>query len=102
MVYCTKCGAENKDDMRYCVKCGQPLYPSREEARMYRREREEMCFGAHWAPGAWALFFGIIIVLAGIVWWIDAALGLGIDVWPLIVIAFGIMIIIGVLSRPRR
>jgi hypothetical protein len=63
---------------------------------MYRREREEMCFGGHWAPGAWGLFFGIIFVLAGL------ALLTKIEVWPLIVIAFGIMIIIGVLARPRR
>jgi len=102
MVYCTKCGAENKDDARYCVKCGAPLYPSKEEARKYEKEREEMCFGAQWTPGAWGLFFGIIIVFAGLVWLINQTIGLGIEIWPLIAIAFGIMIIIGVLARPRR
>jgi hypothetical protein len=60
-----------------------------------------MCFGAHWTPGAWGLFFGIIIVLAGLVWLINEITGWGIEVWPLILIALGIMIIIGVLARPK-
>ncbi|WP_457548785.1 zinc-ribbon domain-containing protein [Archaeoglobus sp.] len=29
MVFCPKCGTENKDDSKFCVKCGAPLPQSK-------------------------------------------------------------------------
>ncbi|MDR1406305.1 MAG: CD225/dispanin family protein [Prevotellaceae bacterium] len=29
MNYCSKCGSENHDDARYCVRCGNPLNASK-------------------------------------------------------------------------
>ena len=38
MVYCTKCGAENEDDAKTCVSCGEPLQISRVRSRSWDEE----------------------------------------------------------------
>jgi len=109
LVYCTKCGTKNSDDAVVCINCGERLETMRayaERPRRYKYEREEMCFGPR--TGAyWGIFFGFIIVLVGVIWFLNEGLikpqyGIEIPIFPLIVIAFGIMILIGVLTRPRR
>jgi len=94
MIYCTKCGAENKDDAKYCIKCGAPLGGERREKE--EREEREMCFGAPVPTSFWGIFIGAIIILWGL------SMLLHIEAWPLIIIALGIMILISVLTRPRR
>ena len=103
MVYCTKCGTENKDDAQYCVKCGAPLYGERRERpekyekhEKEEREEREMCFGTSVPSSFWGIFIGVIIILVGL------SMLLQIEAWPLIIIALGIMILISVLTRPRR
>jgi len=106
LVYCTKCGTKNSDDAVVCVSCGERLETPRayaERPRRYKYEREEMCFGPR--TGAyWGIFFGFIIVLVGLFWLLQQLeyIPTTLEVWPLIVIALGIMILIGVLTRPRR
>lgn len=112
MVYCTKCGTKNADDAEVCVKCGQPLRPTRYARRAERRARREekqgeerdMCFGPSRSGYYWGVFIGLIIILWGGFEFLKAAeyIPAGLEVWPLILIAFGIMVIISILSRPRR
>jgi len=102
MVYCTKCGAENKDDAQYCIKCGAPLWGERRERERAEkhekeeREEREMCFGAPVPRSFWGIFIGVIIILWGL------SMLLRIEAWPLIVIALGILILISILTRPKR
>ncbi len=100
MVYCTKCGAENEDDAVTCKECGaslrQPTY------RRYRRQFEDdICFGTRDGVPIWAILFGILIVL----WGVSSLLGsvyrwaVWGRIWPLFIIAFGLLILINALTR---
>jgi uncharacterized membrane protein YvbJ len=120
LVYCIKCGAKNEEDARYCIKCGTDLKVSQEKGFEKRAEEwgerfgkraeewgeqfgkraEEDCFGLPHGGLIIGLILGIIIIvaglslLAGIVLWFF---------WPIILIIFGILIIVGVLySLSRR
>jgi len=94
MVYCTKCGAENKDEAKYCVKCGGPLWGEGREKE--EREEREMCFGAPIPRSYWGIFIGLIIILWGF------SMLLRVEAWPLIIIALGILILVSILTHPRR
>jgi uncharacterized membrane protein YvbJ len=105
MVYCAKCGTENKDDARYCIKCGAPLYGGgrgRERPEKYEKhekeekEEREMCFGTSVPASFWGIFIGAIIIIWGL------SMLLHIETLPLIIIALGILILIGVLYHPKR
>jgi len=107
MVYCTKCGTENKEDAQYCVKCGAPLFGERRERpekhEKEEREEREMCFGPTLST-YWGVILGIILVIAGSFFLLQQS-GLipkAVEIWPLFAIIFGILIIIGVFYRPRR
>jgi len=101
MVYCTKCGVKNEDTAEVCVKCGAPLVPPRAYPPWRaRREEEEICFGI---PKPWFLpFIGVAIILAGVAWFISQYFRVTIEVWPLVAILFGILIILAALYRPKR
>jgi len=121
LVYCTKCGFKNEDDAKVCAKCGAPLQMSRIERRrrsddecfgLRKRDRDDGCFGfreRNWEDECFGLphagsvvgiVFGIMIVLIGI------AIILGKSIWsllgPFLIIAFGLLIIIGILYGTRR
>jgi len=100
MVYCTRCGTKNADDAVVCVQCGEPLSAER-RAYAYRRERDA-CFGGAWGGAGWILFFGLLVLIAGLASVLSLVTGVQIEWWPLVLILLGIMIIIGVLTRRRR
>lgn len=107
MVYCTKCGVENKDEARYCIKCGSPLFGERRERpEKYEKEEREgrkMCFGPPLST-YWGVIIGILIVAAGSFFLLQQS-GLiprTVEIWPLFAIILGILIIISVLHRPKR
>ncbi|MEM2876184.1 MAG: zinc ribbon domain-containing protein [Candidatus Bathyarchaeia archaeon] len=101
MVYCPKCGTNNKDDAKFCIQCGAALYA------VERRERrgEETCFGAReeqfekecfGLPHGGAIvgvIFGVFIILLGL----TIALGIDVGRWigPFILIVIGILIVSG-------
>ncbi len=102
MVYCTKCGAKNEEDAAVCVKCGAPLH--KVPTPPWRRERkraEEECFGLPHGGAIAGLVIGLIIIFVGFSWLISRVAGIEIEVWPIIVIIFGILILAGALYGLR-
>lgn len=66
MVYCSKCGKKNEDAAEYCAKCGASLTATKKEhEKEWDKRCEEEC-PAGKGRGQ-ALFWGIIIVLIGLV-----------------------------------
>ena len=108
MVYCVKCGAKNPDDAKVCSQCGASLEPvhKREECFGVERQRrhEEECFGIPHGGIIVGLAIGVIIVLAGLFWFLQqyGAIPETVEVWPFAVIIFGILIVIGALYGIRR
>lgn len=102
MVYCVRCGTNNPDDAQVCTKCGAQLYASG-ESRHYRRMEDE-CFGIPRGGTIVGLAIGMIIVLAGLLLFLQQA-GIvkeAVNVWPFAVIIFGILIVVGALYGMRR
>jgi len=105
MVYCTKCGTKNEEDAVVCVKCGESLVARPPWTRARRRAAEEECFGIPHGGAVAGLVFGIIIILAGFIWVLQAAhvIPSGVELlWPFIVIIFGILVLVGALYRFGR
>ena len=102
MVYCTKCGTKNEEDVVVCVKCGASLAaaPAWRPERRRREKEEQECFGLPHGGAIVGLVIGIIIILAGISWL--AGIDIGRYIWPLVVIVFGILIVAGTLYGYSR
>ena len=45
MVVCTKCGAKNEEEAKYCVKCGVNLETGAPSPRRRKHRREGECYG---------------------------------------------------------
>jgi uncharacterized membrane protein YvbJ len=105
LVYCTKCGAKNEEDALVCVKCGAPLYKGPRPPWRYERKRfEEECFGIPHGGAIVGLAIGVIIVLAGLIWFMQQAevIPATVEIWPFALIIFGILIVVGALYGVRR
>lgn len=114
MVYCSKCGAKNKDDAKICVKCGEGLYPPSVEKAIERRAEtcfgprkrrkpyEEECFGLPRGGTIVGIVIGLIIIFAGISWILSSYYDVSIEIWPIAVIIFGMLILAGALYGLRR
>jgi len=102
MVYCIKCGAENPDDAKVCTQCKASLYSVRE--REHHRRIEDECFGIPRGSTVVGLAFGIIILLVGGIWFLQQAqlIPETVEIWPFVVMMFGIVIIVGALYGLRR
>jgi len=107
MVYCPKCGVENTEDAKFCIKCGAALYPARRVRREGdtcfgpREQRvEDECFGIPRGGAIAGIVFGAIIILIGL----SIAFGQDIGRWitPFILIVVGLLIVIGALFKYRR
>ncbi len=104
MVYCSKCGTQNPDSAKICSNCGAPLYEVGKQypgsEREHYRRMENECFGLPNGGMIVGLIIGVIIIVVG--------LGLLFNFnfwtffWPLIVIVFGILILVGALFGRRR
>jgi len=108
MVYCTRCGAKNEDSAVECTNCGAPLEVRPPSTRVHPRSRreEEMCFGAEgcfrpWFGRAAGIVLGLFIVLIGLLGFIQSYFN--VEAWPLVLIAIGVIVIIGgYLAYSRR
>ena len=113
MVFCTYCGTENKDDAKFCVKCGAKLDVTAEKSLEKRIEEgaeefgkraeewgkdfekhvETECFGLPHGGTIFGLIIGIIIILVGA----TSLAGIDLEFWPLIIIVFGLLVYGGAL-----
>jgi uncharacterized membrane protein YvbJ len=102
MVYCTKCGTQNPDDAKVCTKCGASLYAVGE--REHYRRMESECFGIPRGGAIVGIAIGAIIVLWGLITILQQAgiVASNVDVWPIAVIIFGILIVVGALYGLSR
>jgi ribosomal protein L40E len=105
---CTRCGAQNDEDAKFCVNCGASLnVRSRKDEDTcfgqpeHRIERE--CFGLPYAGAILGMIFGAFIVIMGL----SMLLKLELEQYlgPFAVIVIGTLIIAGALyglSRRKR
>ena len=100
MVHCVKCGATNPDDAEFCSKCGSSMRAGGESKRLKRREDE--CFGLPQGGSIFALFIGLVIVIAGIAFFLEEYYGIEVEWWPFIVIMFGVLVLAGALYGMRK
>lgn len=106
MVYCTKCGTKNEDTALVCIKCGASLETETHMSRRYEhRYTEAEWLGLPHGRAIVILAVGILILLWGF-WDLMHALYPDVfprvDVWPLILIVFGILLILSALYRLGR
>jgi uncharacterized membrane protein YvbJ len=109
VVYCSKCGTQNPDDAKICSNCGAPLYTVGQrypgsEREHYRRVEGE-CFGLPHGGTIAAIIFGTIIVIAGLALFLQESgyiSNFGNILWPIIIVIFGILILVGGLYGRRR
>ncbi len=107
MVYCTKCGTKNEEDAAVCVKCGASLVarPAWRRERRRREKEEQECFGLPHGGAIVGLVFGVIIIIAGIIFVLQET-GVVTEawdiLWPFIIIIFGILILAGALYGYSR
>jgi len=105
MVYCSRCGTQNAETNANCTNCGAPLYTVGQrypgsDREHYRRVENE-CFGLPNGGMIVGIVFGLIIVLLGLGLFLRAY-GITIDIWPFIIIIFGVLIIAGTLYSRKR
>ena len=100
MVYCVKCTAKNSDHVKLNAQRGVPLYSTQE--RKDSRRVEDECFGIPGRSSVASLVFGIIIILVGLSLFIQEVYDIAIPWWPLIIVLFGTLVIIGALYGFRR
>ena len=118
MVYCSKCGTKNDDTAEYCVKCGAKLSMSREkdwEKRLeagaeefgkraeawgenFGKRAETECFGLPHGGTIFGIIIGIIILVIGM----SMLAGIDLEIWPFIVLIFGVLIISGAIYTLTR
>jgi hypothetical protein len=76
----------------------------REERERYYRRYEHECFGIPGGGAVVGLAIGVIIVIAGLLWFLQQAeiISRSVEIWPFAAIIFGILIVIGALFGMRR
>ncbi len=89
MVYCSKCGKQNEDDVEFCVDCGIAIHSERSGRKrdFEEKRKEDECFGLPGGGAIFGLFIGIIIVLVGL----QQVFGWQIDVGPFAIIIVGLL-----------
>ena len=94
--FCKSCGAELKEDVKFCPHCGTPIGEEKRPKTSHVKEREA-CFGPPGSgAGLWGtISFGVFIIGLAILWILDIF-------WPGILILIAVMIIIGGLVAYSR
>lgn len=97
MVYCTKCGTKNEDNVKVCAKCNEPLV-GRPHVKRERRQKESECFGL---PNG-GLIAGLVIGLLIVLWGLTSVLDIDLPFWSFIIIIFGTLMVAGALYSMGR
>ena len=94
--------SRNSGYAKVCVRHRASLY-STGEREHYRRIEDE-CFGIPRGGTVVGLAFGIIILLAGGIWFLQQAelIPETVEIWPFVVMMFGLLIVVGALYGLRR
>jgi len=100
MVYWVKCGAKNSGDTKVRAEC-RTFLCSAEKRRYYQRIEDE-CFGIPRGGSIVSLVFGVMIILAGVSFFIQEVYDIVIPWWPLMIILVGLLMIVGAFFRLRR
>ena len=109
MVYCSKCGTQNPETNTVCSNCGAPLYTVGQrypgsDLEHYRRVENE-CFGLPNGGMIVGIVFGTIILIVGLGLFLEAS-GINFNfwgaLWPIIIIIFGLLIVLGAVFGRRR
>ena len=109
MVYCSKCGTQNPDNATVCSNCGAPLYTVGQqypgsEREAYKRVEGE-CFGLPHGGLIVSIIIGLIVIFVGLGLFLQAS-GYAVNfwpiIWPLLLIIFGVLILLGALYRRQR
>ena len=108
MVTCTKCGAQNEEDAKFCVNCGARIEVRRERhgGSCFEPEGriEHECFGLPHGGAIIGIIIGMFIIVYGfgMIWELDIGRYTG----ALFVVIIGLLIvagaIYGILRRTRR
>jgi uncharacterized membrane protein YvbJ len=118
MVYCSECGTKNEEATETCVKCGAKLNVPKEKSLEKRIEEgaeefgkraeewgesfgkraEEECFGLPHGGTIFGLIIGIIIIVVGL----TSLAGIDLEIWPLLIIIFGVLILGGAIYTLTR
>ena len=118
MVFCSKCGTKNEDSAEYCVKCSAKLKVSMEKSiekrieegaeefgkraealgEKFGKRTEQECFGLPHGGTIFGLIIGIIIIVFGI----SSLAGIDLEIWPLIIVIFGLLIAGGAIYTLTR
>ncbi len=86
MPYCENCGAEMKEDAKFCPSCGATMGKVKEKE--WRAPRQE-CFGWERGGEIWGtVAFGVFLIGLAIIWYYDVW-------WPGIILLIGMMVIVG-------
>jgi hypothetical protein len=101
LVYCTKCGTQNLDDVDICVNCGASLNPPayRTRQRDWMRN-DDMCFGGR-SKTMWPLIIGVFIILIGVSNLLEDTYSWARfdNLWPLLIIVIGLIVVTNALQR---
>ena len=80
-MYCPKCGSENRDDARFCARCGAALDGVGNVRRAVSRDRsDQMCFGLTGGTLR-GLVIGAIIIIVGVTSVFGQNFGQGMGRW---------------------
>jgi len=95
MVICTKCGAENKVDAKFCSGCGDAFG----QVKSRDKNPKDDCFGLPHGGAIFGLFIGSLIII----WGVTQAFGWEIEqLGPYAIIIFGIIILAGAFYKLTR
>ena len=103
MVYCTKCGSENLDNVEICADCGVSLRESPTKYRGKDQDFEDMCFGGR-GRSMGPIIFGAIMILAGLSFLLERTFAWARfdNLWPLIIIAIGLLVVYNATQKQKN
>ena len=110
MPYCAKCGADLPGDAKFCPACGAPVGPpervpyekhekreKREKREKEEKEKYEKSAGDTTGP----IIGGLFLIFLGVVFFLASAWGWE-NLWPLIIIVIGAIVIVAGLTAAAR